>query len=506
MGRSIQRPINNSKERGVLVLKKINYKVELLKHELGDIVGKENVVVDQSERDCQSVDVWWITRYCMFKGNKFPRPDAIVFPEDKEQVVKIIKYCNEHNLPVIPRGGGANDSGGVTALNGGIVVDTKKMDKIIEINEKSLTVRVQTGILQKHLEEQLNRRGYTMNHFPASINTSTLGGFISNNGTGILSSKYGKLIDMVHQLEVVLPDGQVFKSLPVNHHSTGPDYSKLFIGAEGTFGIITEALCKIYPLPEKRSFMTFLLPNLKEGLEAGRKIMTLGLNPSIMRFYDKRDTNHILKNQYGLKDEGYFFMAGFDGVKKVVDAQSEVAYQIFKDTGGKDLSDEQAWEWWNNRLKSYYPPLDYICEPWLTAVMDTAASYEDIEKIYWEMKSAVEEGFKEYGALFHAHFSHWYNWGNSFYPTFVIKNPPEDEKKALDVYHNMIDACVRTSIENGGIVNEHHGIGLRCGRFMKEVYKDNGYDIAKKIKHILDPKNIMNPGKLGFDEVMKIDL
>jgi hypothetical protein len=87
MGRSIQRPINNSKERGVLVLKKTNYKVELLKHELGDIVGKENVVVDQSERDCQSVDVWWITRYCMFKGNKFPRPDVIVFPEDKEQII-----------------------------------------------------------------------------------------------------------------------------------------------------------------------------------------------------------------------------------------------------------------------------------------------------------------------------------------------------------------------------------------------------------------------------------
>ena len=196
-------------------------------YELEKIVGSEYVITDQSEKDVQSIDVWWMTRYCFFQQNKFPQPLVIVFPENTQQVKKIVQFCLINKIPYLARGGGAGDGGGSIPLYGGIVIDLKRMDKIIELNEHSLTVRVQTGILQKHLEEFLNRKGYTMNHFPASFNTSTLGGFISTNGTGVLSSKYGKMSDMVHQLEVVLPNGNLFKSLPVRLHSTGPDYSRL---------------------------------------------------------------------------------------------------------------------------------------------------------------------------------------------------------------------------------------------------------------------------------------
>jgi alkyldihydroxyacetonephosphate synthase len=473
---------------------------ESLKSKLENIFGAENVITDQSEMDCQKVDVWWITRYRMFQGKDIPQPYAIVFPENKEQIIELVNYCNIHKLPITPRGGGAGDSGGSIALKGGITVDTKRMDRILKIYDKSLTVRVQPGILQKHLEEYLNRRGYTMNHFPASFHTSTLGGFVSTNGTGILSSKYGKLIDMVHQLEVVLPDGKLFKSLPVNHHSAGPDFSKLFIGAEGTLGIITEILCKIYPLPEKRTFMAFLLPNLKEGIEAGRKIMTSGLVPCIMRFYDETDTIHILKSQYEMEGEGCFFMVGFDGLKDVVDIQTKIASEIISETKGKDLGDKQAWIWWKDRLKSYYPPLDYVCEPWITAVTDTVAPYEDIENVYWSMKSAVENGFKEYGAVFHAHFSHWYDWGTSIYPSFLVKDVPKDYNEAVKLYEEIINASIRASIKNGGVINEHHGIGMRLGRFMEEGYGKESFDLVRKIKKALDPNNIMNPGKFGLED------
>lgn len=473
---------------------------ELLINDLIKIFGSENVITDQSEIECQKVDVWWITRYRMFHGKDFPEPVAIVFPENKEQIIELVKYCNFHKLPIIPRGGGAGDSGGSIALKGGITVDTKKMDKILKLYDRSLTVRVQPGILQKHLEEYLNRKGYTMNHFPASFHTSTLGGFVSTNGTGILSSKYGKLIDMVHQLEVVLPDGKLFKSLPVSHHSTGPDFSKLFIGAEGTLGIITELLCKIYPLPEKRTFLAFLLPNLKDGIEAGRKIMASGLMPCIMRFYDEKDTMHILKSQYGMEGEGCFFMVGFDGLKDIVDVQTRLASEIISMTKGKNLGDRQAWTWWKNRLKSYYPPLDYICEPWMTLVTDTVAPYEDIENVYWAMKSAVEKGFKKYGAVFHGHFSHWYNWGTSIYPSFLVKNVPENYDEAIKLYEDIVDACIRASINNGGVINEHHGIGMKLGKFMIEGYGKESFGLVRKIKETLDPNKIMNPGKFGLDE------
>jgi len=481
--------------------KKEDQRAEKLRQELAQIVGPGNVVSDQSEIDCQSVDVWWMTRYRMFRGDKFPQPLAIVFPENKKQVVKLVKFCNLHKIPMVPRGGGAGDSGGSLAINGGITVDTKKMDKVLQINEKSLTARVQPGILQKHLEEYLNRRGYTMNHFPASFHTSTLGGFVSTNGTGILSSKYGKLIDMVHQLEVVLPDGKIFKSLPVNRHSTGPDFSKLFIGAEGTLGIITEILCKIYPLPEKRAFLAFLLPNLRDGIEVGRKIMVSGLQPCIMRFYDERDTAHILKNQYDMEGKGCFLMIGFDGLKEVVDVQARLAHEIASGVESTELGDKQAWVWWNNRLKSYYPPLDYVCEPWMTAVTDTIAPYEDIENVYRAMKSAVEDGFHERGAIFHAHFSHWYEWGTSIYPSFMIKDLPEDPSEAVKLYSDVLSACIRAAIRNGGVVNEHHAVGLRLGRLIEEGYGKESFELIKKIKKALDPHNLMNPGKLGIGKV-----
>ena len=115
-------------------------RAESLRHELKKIVGAQNVVSDQSEIDCQGVDVWWITRYRMFRGDDFPQPLAIVFPENKEQVAALVKFCNLHKIPMVPRGGGAGDSGGSLAVRGGITIDTKKMDRVLKINEKSLTV------------------------------------------------------------------------------------------------------------------------------------------------------------------------------------------------------------------------------------------------------------------------------------------------------------------------------------------------------------------------------
>jgi alkyldihydroxyacetonephosphate synthase len=469
------------------------------RYELESMVGQENVITDEAEIDAQSLDVWWVTRFWKFSDPDFPRPCAIVFPLNTGHVIRIVEFCNEHRIPLIPRGGGAGDAGGGLPLTGGIIVDLKKMDQVIAINEKSLTVRVQPGIIQKHLEEYLNRRGYTMNHFPASFVTSCLGGFISTNGTGVLSSKYGKLSDMVHQLEVVLPNGKLFRSLPVRLHSTGPDYSRLFIGAEGTLGIITEALCKIHRLPEKRAFRGFLLPDLKTGIDAGRQIMGQGLQPCLLRLYDERDSRNILKNQFDFDFEGCVLLIGFDGVEKLVLTQQEIAFDILARGGGKDLGEQPGLVWWEGRYKSYYPPNDYIAYPWMTAVTDTVAPYEDIERIYWAMKQAVEEGFKEWNAVFQAHFSHWYDWGTSFYPTFLLKQYPNDKRDALRLFNRVVDAAIHASITNGGIVSEHHGIGLKNGRFMREIYGD-GYELARGIKKALDPNNIMNPGKLGLGE------
>jgi len=468
-------------------------------NELRTIVGVEGVLTDQAEVDCASVDFWWITQHALLQGSCLPKPLAVVYPTSREEVVRIVALCNRHRLPLVPRGGGAGNCGGSTAISGAIVLDTKRMDKILELNEKSLTVRVQPGIIQKHLEEYLNARGYTMNHLPASFTTSTLGGFIGTNGSGILSSKYGKVSDMVHQIEVVLPSGKVFRSLPVRQHSTGPDYSRLFIGAEGTLGVVTEAVCKIYALPERRAFSTFLMPDLHMGIEGGRRVMQDGLQPCLMRLYDEKDTRHTLAREYGIEQEGCVLLLGFDGLERIVEVQSEIAAELLCKGGGRDLGEKPARNWWENRYKSYYPPNYLVGEPWMWDVMDTVAPYEKVETIYWGMRAVVEEGFSEVGAEFHAHFSHWYDWGTSFYPTFIVKHVPKDYAQSVQLYQRIVESCVQISIRNGGAMNEHHGVGVKLGRFMQEIYGE-GFELAEAVKNGLDPMHIMNPGKLGLGE------
>jgi alkyldihydroxyacetonephosphate synthase len=120
-------------------------------------------------------------------------------------------------------------------------------------------------------------------------------------------------------------------------------------------------------------------------------------------------------------------------------------------------------------------------------------------KPFISREEAVEEGFAPWGAEFHAHFSHWYDWGTSFYPTFLLKEYPADKREAMRLYNRILDAAARASVDNGGVINEHHGIGLRSGRLMRMIYGDR-YELAVTIKQALDPKNIMNPGKLGLGD------
>ena len=139
-------------------MKQTELYINYLKYELESLVGEENVITDQAEMDAQSLDVWWVTRFLLCSKMEIPKPFAIVFPRNTEDVVKLVKFCNEHKVPLIPRGGGSGDVGGATPIKGGIVVDMKRIEKILEINERSMTVRVQPGIIQKHLEAELNRR------------------------------------------------------------------------------------------------------------------------------------------------------------------------------------------------------------------------------------------------------------------------------------------------------------------------------------------------------------
>jgi len=476
----------------------MSYLNRVLLYELEDIVGAENVTDKRADLEAVSTDVCSISRFWIDRGREPGTPDVIVSPRTTAEVSKVLQFANTWKIPVTPRGGGAGDTCGALPIFGGIVLDLGKMDRVLAIDEHNCTVTSETGIYQADLEETLAKRGYTLNFFPASHYCSTFGGFLANRGSGTLSSKYGKIEDLVISMEVVLPTGEITRTLPVRDHSAGPELNKLFLGSEGTFGVITNATLKMYPQPEERRFNAFLFKTLEDAIDAGRLIMVRRLGASAIRVYDEADTRIMVKKVLGFERDGAFMVVGFDGYKEMVDYQEGRAFQIVREKGGEDMGREPGLNWWKNRFKFYYPPYNLEAQPVVHGVFDTCASFDNILKIFYGQKKAVEEGFKEWEVTYMGHFSHWYDYGTILYPTFIVHKPPADADELLRLNHRIWNAGLQVALANGGTVNEHHGVGLRLGRFMKENYGP-GFVTLQRIKKALDPNNIMNPGKLGFE-------
>ena len=217
-----------------------NLLFNIIKNELMDIVGPEDVSVREAERLVYGVDYYLVPQIWMDRGLETPKPDWIVFPGSADEVCRIMKLATRMRIPVIPYGGGTGSQGGTVPLYGGIVMDMKKMNRIIKIDEQSMTVTAEAGVNGQELEWAVNKKGMTLAHYPASMYGASVAGYVAARGTGTLSTKYGKAEDMVLSLEVVMPSGELIRTLPVPNHACGPSLLQLFVGAEGTLGVITE--------------------------------------------------------------------------------------------------------------------------------------------------------------------------------------------------------------------------------------------------------------------------
>jgi alkyldihydroxyacetonephosphate synthase len=473
-----------------------SYQYDMVLSELIDIVGREDVNTEIPDKFVYAVDHYWIPEMWVDRGEQPLLPDFIIHPKTPEEVSRILQLANVYRLPVIPWGGGSSSQGGALPIYGGIILDTKKMNQIIEIDEASMTVTAQAGINGQHLEWAVNEKGMTVGHYPASQRASTLGGWLAPRGSGTLSTKYGKAEDIVMSLQVVMPTGEIIRTLPTPNHATGPGLLQLFVGSEGTFGVITEATMRADPLPEERRFRSFLFSSLEDGLEAGRRIMTSRLHPMVIRLYDEVSTVKQVKRVLNITVQGSYMVVGFDGFKEFVELEEAKVKEICEQVGGQDLGSDAGWKWWNHRYDFYFPPrLKSL--PRMYGTIDTVATFKDIKKIYDAKKEIIESKYKQWNAYYLAHFSHWYPWGVMVYDQFVVDNPPDDPREAL-ILHNQIWAdAARTSIAHGGVLNEHHGIGIKLGWLMKEQYGP-AWKTMQAIKDAIDPNGIMNPGKLGF--------
>jgi alkyldihydroxyacetonephosphate synthase len=465
--------------------------------ELERMVGADHVSRRATDLLAYSVDAYWMPQMWLDRGHRTPTPDVIVHPGSTEEVAEVIRLANREGLPVVPWGGGSGTQGGALPIHGGITIDVKRMNRLLDINEHSFTVTAQAGINGGQLEWALNDRGMTLPHYPASANCATLGGYLAPRGSGTISTKYGKAEDLVMSMEVVLGDGTIIRTPSVPNHASGPDFMRLFLGSEGTFGVITEATMQITRLPDVRLFRALLFKDVATGLEAGRRLMTSRLDPLVIRMYDPHSTALLVKRVLGYELDGAYMILGFDGYEDIAAAQERRAMEICETLGAQDLGREPGERWWAHRYDFYYPPHS-LKLPAMYGTIETVCTFDRLAGIYAAKKAAIEDTFGHLGVGYIGHFSHWWRWGASLYDRFLLKDPPADPYAAQALHDEIWNVAVTTSLAHGGTINEHHGVGLKLSRFMPAQY-GSAWPLLERIKDAMDPNGIMNPGKVGFE-------
>lgn len=461
----------------------------VIKSELSKIVGEENVSTNEVDllaytRDSSMIAINWT-----IEGKIASLPDFIIWPETTEQISEILKLANKEKIPIVPFGEGSGVVGGAIPIKGGIILDMKKFNKIIAINDKNLTVSAESGINGMNLERFLNAKGYTSGHIPQSLYTSSLGGWIAHRAAGQFSTKYGKIEDIVLGMEVVLPQGDIIEFKTVARASTGPQLDKLFIGGEGTIGIVTKATLKIWPFPKKRTLISYAFPKIEDSFEAVREILRENVYPAVIRIYDQPETARHFENVEKAKEK---VMVVFvcEGNEKLVDIEELITREKCEKYLGINCGENPVEHWFETRFKV----TETSSMPTYKIVFDTieiASLWANAANIYHHVTETVD---KIKGVLLiTAHVSHFYPNGVGIYFTFGGV-PPRDISD-LQFYQKCWNTTIKAVIDAGGSIAHHHGIGINRSNWMSEEW-GNSLKILQEIKKLLDPNNILNPGKV----------
>jgi alkyldihydroxyacetonephosphate synthase len=421
-----------------------------------------------------------------------PQPDLIVWPLTVEHIQRVLRVANAERIPVTPVSGGGGVCGGALPTHGGIVLDLKKMNRIRHLDEESLTITVEAGVLGHELEQYLAARGYTTGHAPSSIYSSAVGGFAAARSAGVLSSKYGKFEDITVSLEVVLPNGEVLRTKTVPRSSMGPDLKQLFIGSEGTLGIITELTLRICPVPESTRFASFLFPDLSSGMAAVKQLFRRDLRPALIRLYDENETRFVLGRFMSPPESASVLNLIYSATKELVSLERRTVTKICDAQGATSLGPKPSKHWWDNRFDLYYPSSINLGPGMLYDVLDVAASYANLEKMYWKMREAIEK----LGVSTMSHFSHFYPDGGNIYVIFI--GHAGSSEAAEDKYQQVWKVGLEAAHRAGGTLSHQHGVGLLKAPWMPLEHGPAGFALLEAIKHHLDPNNILNPGKLGL--------
>lgn len=464
----------------------MNISWENIAKNISEIVGEGNVTTSLVDLIAYSSDA------SIDSG----MPNIVVWPTSTEQISKIVKLANKYRFPIIPRGSGTGLSGGAVPKYGGVILDLSRMNKILEINTQDLQVLVEVGVVADDLNQELAKHGLFFPPDPASSSAATIGGMLAENSGGIRAVKYGTTREWVLGLEVVLPTGEVvWVGRGVMKWVAGYDLVRLFIGSEGTLGIITKALLKVRPLPEVALSAFAMFNSLEQAVHCVHKIIVKGLEPSKVEFLDQITLDAISKYT-GMKfppGEAAIIIE-LDGEKLSVEKRLESLIEIFKEE--KALSydvartPEENMRIWQAR-KAALPALSSV-KP--TVVIEDITV--PISKLPYIVK-VVQEISKKFNILV-ATFGHVGD-GN-FHPCILLDIRNRDEVERME---RCALEIAKAAIKIGGTVSGEHGIGtLKIDMYRHEAPPEL-IKLLLKIKRALDPNNIMNPGKIFPKEYLE---
>jgi alkyldihydroxyacetonephosphate synthase len=485
------------------------------------------------DRIAYARDLWPKATFWAGYG-RIPRPpDAICWPGNAEETAAVLRFAKEKAVPITPFGAGSGVCGGGIALFGGITVDLKRMERLTHVDRDGLRYTAETGIVGEVLERRLAREGLSTGHFPSSIICSTLGGWIAARGAGQLSTKYGKIEDMIEGLTAVLGTGEVVRI--DGRPSAGPDLVQLLTGSEGTLGMITEARMFAVPQPEARRYRGFRFRSLTAGAEAIRRVLRDGLRPAVVRLYDPFDTALVGKGKGHAKSvdtehprtdailalqervpglvrraakaalsrprglnrladllQECLLVLVFEGAADLAEAEDEQALFLCRELGGEDLGPEPGRHWMEKRYAVSYKQSKMFDAGGFADTMEVACTWERVVPTYEAVRAAVSPlGF------IMAHLSHAYLEGCSLYFTFTAATgDPEETAERYDV---LWSAALNAAANSGATVSHHHGIGFSKADALHRELGPAGSALLRSLKRHLDPKTILNPGKLGLD-------
>lgn len=437
-------------------------------------------------------DTWPLSLLRDHQGQLTTRPACVVRPTSSEDVAAVLHYANRERVPVVPFGAGSGVCGGVLPTADAIVVDLRRMDQLLEVNEVALQARVQAGMYGHHFEAALQGRGYSMGHWPQSVSVSTVGGWVATRAAGQFSTRYGSIEDMLLGLEAVLADGRVLRIRSTPRRAAGPDLRHLFLGAEGTIGIVTELTVKIFPLPESRKLLTFEFPDFDAGLEAIRHIVRAGWRPPVLRLYDAMESGRNF-GQWHTDDRAILLVVS-EGPAALTAAEAEACHATCTGHGGEAIGEAPVHHWLAER--NNVPSLmSFIERGFVLDTIEVATEWDRIHTLYAEVCAAMRtvKGL----IVISGHSSHSYAQGTNIYFTFVAR--PDDPAQAEATYLACWEQAMEATVGAGGTISHHHGIGRMRRRWMPQEHGES-LSLLRAVKRALDPNGILNPGVLLPDE------